>query len=173
MKRVYPAVFVLSILFSACKDQQVQQSSGADSLRTIEILDPEAEKIFSKEAPLDVLGSGFVWSEGPLWLKDQQKLVFSDAPHNVIYSWTEKDSIQVYLKPSGYTGKAAREGEVGSNGLTLSPEGTLILCQHGNRAVAEMQAPLDAPLPDFKILAGMFEGKKLSSPNDIFCDRKG
>ncbi len=62
---------------------------------------------------------------------------------------------------------------MGSNGLTLSPEGRLILCQHGNRRVAEMQAPLNAPKANFKTLSEVYNGKKLNSPNDIFCDRKG
>lgn len=174
MKKLSFTLFVFGTLFLACKDKQTEQSIiMTDSLSTVEILEPEAETILSKEEHVRILGSGFVWSEGPLWLKDQQKLIFSDAPHNTIYSWSEKDSIQVYLKPSGYTDTKPRTGEVGSNGLTLSKEGKLVLCQHGNRCVAEMLSPLDAPEANFKVLAGLYEGKKLNSPNDVFCDRNG
>src|SRR5690606_17433908 len=59
-----------------------------------------------------------------------------------------------------------RGGEVGSNGLLLNPEGQLVLCQHGDRRMAVMQAPLDSPKPDYSTLAGQYQGKKLNSPND-------
>lgn len=144
-----------------------------DTLSEIEILDPEAEKLFSKDAKAEVIASGFLWAEGPLWLKDEQKLLFSDVPRNRINSWSEKDGLQLYLEPSGYTDTIKRGGEMGSNGLCLNKEGRLVLAQHGDRRIVEMQAPLNAPKADFKTLAGTFNGKRFSSPNDVCADSKG
>jgi len=79
----------------------------------------------------------------------------------------------LYLKPAGFTREQQREGEEGSNGLLLDPNGKLVLCQHGDRRVAVMNAPLDHPAPDFITLAGQFEGKMLNSPNDAVYHSNG
>ena len=172
MKNTLLPISILLLFFTACKDSKTEKTHS-DTLSTIEILDPEAEKLFSKDASVEVLASGFEWTEGPLWLKDQQKLIFSDVPTNKIYSWSEKDSLQIYLTPSGYTDTIPHHGEMGSNGLGLNNKGKLVLCQHGDRRIAEMQMPLDSPKAVFKTLAGTYEKKKFSSPNDVYCDTKG
>lgn len=153
--------------------QEYNTLTTADTLTNVEVLDAEVETLVDKNGKAEILGEGFIWSEGPCWLKDQQKLIFSDAPQNTIFSWTAKDSIQVYLKPSGYTSDVPRGGEVGSNGLIVNKNGNLVLCQHGDRRIAEMLAPLDSPKAEFKTLAGKYDGKRFSSPNDVFADSKG
>ena len=45
-----------------------------------EILDPEAINIFGTNAKLEVIDSGFVWTEGPLWLEKTKELIFNDIP---------------------------------------------------------------------------------------------
>lgn len=174
MKKSLLVISILAIFLSSCTDQkQHTQVKLADTLSEIEILDPEAETLFSKDAKAEILAQGFLWAEGPLWLKDQHKLIFSDVPRNTINSWSEKDSLQLYLTPSGYTDTITRGGETGSNGLCLNSEGKLILTQCGDRRIAVMLAPLDAPTADFKTLADKFDGKRFSSPNDVIADKKG
>ena len=178
MKKISLLAPILFLGMLSCSEnkptiQNINTMTTADTLSMVEVLDPEAEKLVSKDSKAEILGEGFVWSEGPCWIKDQQKLIFSDAPQNTIFSWTAKDSIQVYLKPSGYTSAVPRGGEVGSNGLIINKSGKLVLCQHGDRRIAEMQAPLNQPKPEFKTLADKFDGKRFSSPNDVFADSKG
>ena len=79
----------------------------------------------------------------------------------------------LYLKPAGYTGYIEREGEPGSNGLLLDRDGDLILCQHGDRRMARMNAALSAPKPEFTTLAASYNGKKLNSPNDAVLHKNG
>jgi len=62
---------------------------------------------------------------------------------------------------------------MGSNGLLLDKDGHLVLCQHGDRRMARMNAPLDKPQPNFVTLADKYDGKRLSSPNDATYDSKG
>ena len=57
------------------------------------------------------------------------------------------------VKPAGYTGETLRGGELGSNGLLLDKTGQLILCQHGDRRIARMDAPINKPEPNFTTLA--------------------
>src|SRR5690606_36901150 len=64
-------------------------------------------------------------------------------------------------------------GEPGSNGLVLNVDNELVLCQHGDRRMARMDAPLNAPKPQFITLAGVFDGKKFNSPNDACFDSRG
>jgi gluconolactonase len=49
--------------------------------------DPSFEKLLSKDAKVEVLASGFEWSEGPVWVKDSGYLLFSDVPKNKVYKW--------------------------------------------------------------------------------------
>lgn len=140
---------------------------------TIERLDAALNKLISPDARIEILAQGFDWSEGPLWLPDQNKLLFSDIPPNKIYEWSEANGLKLYLTPSGYTGKAKRGGEVGSNALILDKEGRLVLCQHGDRRMARMAAPLNQPAPNYITLADKFEGKRLNSPNDAVYKSNG
>ena len=138
--------------------------------------DPKLNEIISEvtiSKGIEILGEGFEWTEGPLWLPTENKLIFSDIPSNSIFEWTEKGGTKLYLKPSGYTGKEKRGGETGSNGLLLSPEGELILCQHGDRRMAKMNAKLSNPKAEFTTLADNYNGKKLNSPNDAVYDKNG
>ena len=122
---------------------------------------------------IEILAEGLGWSEGPLWLPAENKLIFSDIPSNSIFEWTEKGGTKLYLKPAGYTGKEKRGGETGSNGLLLSPGGELVLCQHGDRRMAKMNAKLSSPKADFTTVADNYSDKKLNSPNDAVHDKKG
>ena len=155
-------------LFISCSKKEER------TLGSIERIDPSLDAIVDDNAKVEIIAEGFEWSEGPLWLKDQNMLIFSDVPKNIVYKWTEGKAAETYLTPSGYTGEnSPYSGEEGSNGLFLSNDGKLVLCQHGDRKVSLMDAPLDAPAAKFLPLADNFEGKKLNSPNDGTFNGKG
>jgi gluconolactonase len=129
-------------------------------------LDDALDQVIAVDATIEVLSSGHSWTEGPVWVETEQKLLFSDIPPNKIFQWSEADGPSEYLYPSGYTDNGDREGEPGSNGLLLNAEGQLVLCQHGDRRMARMDAPLNAPAGNFLSLADKYEGKRFNSPND-------
>lgn len=162
----FPFLFI-ALTVAACS-QKPAPGSGE-----IEFINNELSALINKEAKVEIIAEGFEWSEGPLWLDKQQMLIFSDVPKNVIYKWTEAKGKEIYLDHSGYTGEEARGGEIGSNGLNLSPEGKLLLCQHGDRRVSMMDAPLDAPKPNYIVLAADYSGKKFNSPNDLVARSNG
>jgi gluconolactonase len=148
--------------------QKEYQTTGS-----IERLAPGLDEVIRPGAQIEVVAEGFDWSEGPLWLPDRQTVLFSDIPPNKVYQWSEEAGLQPYLSPSGYTGEQARGGEVGANGLLLDGDGRLVLCQHGDRRVARMEAPLANPRPQFETIAATYEGKKLNSPNDAVYRSNG
>jgi len=55
----------------------------------------------------------------------------------------------------------------------LNAAGQLVLCQHGDRRMARMVAPLSNPSSTFETIIDNFEGKRLNSPNDAVYDSKG
>lgn len=148
-------------------------SSQSPGMGNIERLDASLDAIISADAKIEVIATGCDWSEGPLWIDKHKMLLFSDIPKNAIYQWTKEKGKQIYLTPSGYTDSVQRGGESGSNGLILDKKGNLVLCQHGNRQMARMDAPLDKPMPNFTSLANLYNGKRLNSPNDAVYNSKG
>lgn len=155
---------------TATENKTDQKDSAAGE---IEIFDTSVLKLIDSNATIEVIGRNYTWSEGPVWIAATHTLLFSDVPENKIYTWNQSDTPLLYLMPSGYTDTAVRNGENGSNGLTLDRQGRLLLCQSGNRHVAKMNTPLDAPKPDFTLLATDYNGKKFNSPNDLVENSKG
>jgi len=168
---------ILSLLVTliACNSntENKKQEMNNDNIGTIERLDPALDSILSPSAKIEIIADGFDWSEGPLWVEKYKMLLFSDIPPNTIYKWTEEKGKEVYLTPSGYTDTVKRKGEVGSNGLILDKDGNLVMCQHGDRRMARMDAPLDKPAPKFITLADKYNGKRFSSPNDAVYNSAG
>lgn len=121
----------------------------------VELIDPTSK--------IEVIASGFQWSEGPVWLKHENALLFSDVPKNTVYKWSEKEGLTVFLTPSGYTGKGIYSNEPGSNGLTIDHLNRLVLAEHGDRRIAAMPLSKGGKVT----LSQHYNGKRLNSPNDV------
>jgi gluconolactonase len=179
-----PVLVAAALVAAALSTPTTIAAPGEPAVRTIgEVvrLDPRLGYLVPADAVIEVLADGFRWSEGPVWDRERGRVLFSDIPNNTVHSWSEAKGLEVFLKPSGYTGKAPFEGrEPGSNGLAFDSAGHLVLCQHGDRRVARLEAPA-APAPpsgapsstapsrrsSFVTLADRFEGKRFNSPNDL------
>ena len=181
MKRMI--LFVLATAALACRDRQAPApETGARNTEAVaEVLEAGRLEAYSEAfydivprgARLEILAEGHDWTEGPLWIAQGGYLLYSDIPRNAIYKWAPGEGAQLFLQPSGFSGTGFRGEEPGSNGLLLDPEGRLVLCQHGNRQVARMQAPLENPAPEFETLAATYRGSRLNSPNDAVYDSRG
>ena len=132
-------------------------------------LDPALDDLIDKNAQIEVLADGFQWSEGPAWIKKGGYLIFSDVKANTIYKWKEGEGISSFLKPSGYTGRGTYSNEPGSNGLTMSLDGQIIACEHGDRRVTIMPTEGGGK----KTLADNHQGKRFNSPNDVVQKSNG
>ena len=141
--------------------------NASGTFGSIERLAPEFDALIAPDAALELLANGFHWSEGPTWLWREKAVVFSDVPENTAYKWSAKHGVSTFLKPSGYTGTALHFNEPGSNGLTVGPDGSLILCQHGDRRISKLTSHGYEPLVKY------FNLKKFNSPNDLVFDRQG
>jgi gluconolactonase len=143
-----------------------QEPSGPGTLVS---LDPRFDALVPKTAKLEKLADGFAWVEGPVWDQKSEAILFSDIPNNVVHKWKEGDGLSEFLRPAGYTGSALFTGrEPGSNGLTWDADRRLVLCQHGDRRIARLDAP-----GRFTTLADRYQGKRLNSPNDLAFKSNG
>lgn len=131
---------------------------------------PALAALITPGTRVEKLAEGFSWTEGPVWIRDGGFLLFSDVPANRIYRWSETDGASVFLEPSGYDGPAdSTFREPGSNGLIPGPAGTILMCDHGNRAVAR----LDLATRRKTFLATQFQGRRFNSPNDLVLGSDG
>jgi len=170
----------LILLLLACGDTTTENTTDEATTEktypttgSIERMEAALDAIVSAEAKIEILADGFTWSEGPVWIPELNSVVFSDVPQNKAWRWSEQDSLQLYLEPSGMTDPEGISREPGSNGLMIDPQGRLTLCQHGNRQIAYMDAPLDDPKPNYVTLVDEWEGKRFNSPNDLDFDAEG
>jgi gluconolactonase len=126
--------------------------------------DPSFQEIVAADAQIEKLTEGFIWSEGPAWLRDGNYLLFNDVPENTLYRWTERDGLTVFLEPSGLADPDPEiTREAGANGLYAEPAGTVLLADSGTRVVAR----LDPATKRKTTIAATYEGKRFNSPNDL------
>ena len=152
---------------------EIIDESEIASKFSIEILDESVKDILDPNANIEILASGFSWTEGPLWIEDGNYLLFSDIPNNKVYKLDHKKDTTTYLNPSGNTSKNVKGEEPGSNGLLLNPAGELVLLQHGDRRISKMNATLNNPTEDYITIVNTYNNKKFNSPNDAVYDKFG
>lgn len=120
-------------------------------------MNSELRRIVPEGAKVERLGTGFQFTEGPVWHVKGGYLLFSDIPANRIKKWTPKDGISDFRFPSGK-----------SNGLTFDRRRRLIACEHANRRVSRTEE--DGTIVT---IASHYKGKKLNSPNDVVVKADG
>lgn len=120
-------------------------------------IDPAFKHLVLPNAPLETLGEGYRWLEGPVWFADQDCLLVSDLPNDRILRWSEGGGVAVFRQPSGF-----------ANGHTRDRQGRLLGCSHRDRCITRTE--LDGTIT---ILADRYQGKRLNSPNDIVCKSDG
>jgi gluconolactonase len=141
-----------------------------ETLGQIERLDAAFDRLLSPDAKIEVLASGFTWSEGPVWVPQDRGgyLLFSDIPRNTVFRWKEGEGVSVFLCPSGYTGNTYYGREPGSNGLLLDSQGQLVSCEHGDRRISVLTRNGGK-----RTLVDSYQGKRLNSPNDAAFKSNG
>ncbi len=115
-----------------------------------EALRPEFRDLIDEYAPVRQIGTGFTFTEGPIWHPRDQYLLFSDMPADVRRRW-DRSGVREVMRPSNK-----------GNGMTYDAELNLIVCEHATSSVARFR-------PDGRreVLTSHFEGKELNSPNDV------
>src|SRR5215813_13927946 len=116
----------------------------------------EFSELIDLDAPVERLGGGFTFTEGPIWHPRDQFLLFSDMPADVRRRWDERNGVREVKKPSNKC-----------NGMTYDANLALVVCEH---ATSSLVRERDGRR---EILASHFEGKELNSPNDVCVKSDG
>lgn len=103
------------------------------------------------------LGTGFLFTEGPVWHPRGRFLIFSDMPGDHMRRWSAAEGITTFRKPSRM-----------ANGNTFDRQGRLLTCEHATSRVVRLE-----PDGQLTVLASHYQGKELNSPNDIVCRSDG
>src|SRR5690606_42080030 len=118
---------------------------------SVEIRHPKFEAVVGSSIDFETLGTGFLFTEGPLWHPVDRYLLFSDMPGDIIRRWSAQDGIQTFRAPSNK-----------ANGLTWDRQGRLLACEHATSRVSRTEAD-----GGITVLASHFRGRELNRPNDI------
>ena len=155
---------VALVAAAACgaPDQAVGPGAGV-----ILRVDPRLDALVPADARIEKLADGFVFTEGPVWIRSESRLLFSDVRANTIYQWTEAEGASTFIDPV-FEGDVTGRRSISSNGLTLDAEGRLIICEHGNRLISRLEADGTRTT-----LVDRYQGKRLNSPNDAVYSTDG
>ncbi|TWT05611.1 SMP-30/gluconolactonase/LRE family protein [Reyranella sp. CPCC 100927] len=124
---------------------------------SIESRDPRFASVVGEDVLLEEIGSGFLFTEGPLWHPGGAYLLFSDIPGDHIRRWRQADGVQTFRQPSNM-----------SNGLAWDRQGRLLACEHATSRVTRTESD-----GSITVLASHYDGKTLNSPNDIVAKSDG
>jgi gluconolactonase len=128
----------------------------------IEVFDPRFNKVASSAGALERLCTGAVWSEGPVWMYEDDSVLWSDIPNNRILRWEASQGLSVWREKAEFT-----------NGHTREVDGSLLHCSHGLRAIVRTRFDQGLANPRDEIVVDRYKGKKLNSPNDVVVKSDG
>lgn len=126
-------------------------------MEPIEIYDPRMRALVRPDSRLVWLAGGATWSEGPVYIAEEDAVIWSDIPGNRLLRWSAKDGLSEYLKPARF-----------HNGHYRDLEGRLLACSHGERAIKRLEAD-----GSWSTVVSHHQGKRFNSPNDLVVKSDG
>jgi gluconolactonase len=125
---------------------------------TIEIFDRRLAPVVHGARPPERLCTGAIWGEGPVWIREDDSVLWSDIPNNRMLRWCARDGMTVFRDEVEFT-----------NGHTRDRDGSLLHCSHGLRAVFRTDIRGDHR----RIVVGRWQGRRFNAPNDIVVKSDG
>lgn len=143
-----------------------QRSEMAPAVSTVEVLDPRFAPVAQGAGALERLCTGAVWSEGPVWMREDGSVLWSDIPNDRMLRWHPAQGLSVWREKVEFTNGHAREAD-----------GSLLHCSHGRRAIVRTRfdpAPPGTLGPGSdEIVVDRYQGRRLNSPNDVVVKTDG
>ncbi|MDP7602879.1 MAG: SMP-30/gluconolactonase/LRE family protein, partial [Alphaproteobacteria bacterium] len=124
---------------------------------SVEVRDDRFRAVVGDDVEFEELGSGFDFTEGPIWHPHEKYLIFSDMPGNHMRRWSAADGITTFRQPSNM-----------ANGNAWDREGCIVTCEHATSAVSRTEAD-----GSISVLATHYGDRELNSPNDIIVKSDG
>ena len=153
--KVLHTLIVATLLFVAVGAPGGSPASGPPAGFQLRAESPQFWDLVDRNAKLTVVGTGFGFTEGPVW--DQAGFLYvSDETINKIYR----------LHLDGRKEEVIALGD--PDGNTFDRQHRLIDCASVLRAIVEV-----TPDGKYKVLADHYDGKKFNSPNDVIVGPDG
>jgi gluconolactonase len=121
------------------------------------VVKPAFEELIDTWAAVGQVGSGFTFTEGPIWHPVDHFLLFSDMPADVRRRWDQRGGVREVKRPSNKC-----------NGMTYDKDLNLIVCEHATSSLIR-----ERPDGSCEVIASHFEGYELNSPNDVVVKSDG
>jgi gluconolactonase len=115
------------------------------------------EELIDTWAAVGQIGTGFTFTEGPIWHPVEHYLLFSDMPADVRRRWDQRGGVREVKRPSNKC-----------NGMTYDRDLNLIVCEHATSSLVR-----ERPDGQREVIASHFEGYELNSPNDVVVKSDG
>jgi gluconolactonase len=109
------------------------------------------------DVEVEQLGTGFTFTEGPIWNPWEGYLLFSDMPGDVRRKWSEAEGVVEVMRPSNK-----------GNGLVYDAQRNLLVCEHATSSLIR-----ETPDGRRETIASHYRGKELNSPNDVITRSDG
>ena len=103
------------------------------------VIDGEVEK----------LAGGMTFTEGPVWLKDHDRLLFTDIPSNTILSWN--GDLVPWVTNAHF-----------AIGLSRDTSGRVLACEHSTRTLSAIDVTATGAAGRREVLAQSYRGAVLS-----------
>jgi gluconolactonase len=124
----------------------------------IEIFDARARPIVAHGPKLERLCTGAIWSEGPVWIAEDDSVLWSDIPNDRMLRWSARDGMTDWRDRVEFT-----------NGHTREADGAILHCSHGLRAV--FRTDVDGGRQ--RVVVDRWQGKRFNAPNDVVVKSDG
>jgi gluconolactonase len=131
-------------------------------MSTVIVVDPRAETLEITGQVLERLATGAVWSEGPIWMREDGAVLWSDIPGNRILRWHELQGLSVWRSSAEFT-----------NGHYREADGSLLHCSHGHRAIIRTRFVGGGVDGVDEVVVSHYQGRRLNSPNDVVVKSDG
>ncbi|MCL6275415.1 SMP-30/gluconolactonase/LRE family protein [Muricauda sp. 2012CJ35-5] len=163
-------ILLISLFVVSCAEQKKHKLEPKmyQTVGEIERLDPALDSVISENAVIEVLSTGHAWSEGPIWLAEEKKLIYTDVGHQKLYQWTEKDSVTLYLDM-----KDEDPERPGPSALLVDQNDSLVILRYGHGEAVKMKSPITQPKSDFNVFVDNFNGTRFNNTNDATFHSNG
>jgi gluconolactonase len=131
-------------------------------MAAVQILDARAASLAVPGATLERLATGAAWGEGPVWMREDASVLWSDIPNDRMLRWHPREGLSTWRERIDFVNGHAREAD-----------GSLLHCSHGRRAIVRTRfaAGLEGGVDE--IVVDRYQGRRLNSPNDVVVKRDG
>ena len=137
---------------TSCLLRRAAPPEAVEGFTGVQIDDERLEPVIERTSPLLRLYADAVHGEGPLWLPEEDRLIWSDIPLQRVMAWDRDGRVTVELAHTHFI-----------NANAIDRESRVVHCEHGRRCISRSARPGATPVP----LITHYEGRRLNTPNDV------